>query len=108
MKVKWLDPAPLRAALEEMTRKETAQNDPGARSAWSEARALLATAIANAENPDLSNGVDPETFGQMCNPPVTADAVRKRARRHQWIEKGIATKSKGELVIFPEKAVSAA
>lgn len=108
MKIKWLDPAPLRAALEEMTRKEAAQNDPGARSAWGEARAILDTALADAANPELASGVDPETFGSMCDPPITADAVRKRVRRQGWIEKGIAEKRKGDIYIFPKKAETAA
>lgn len=107
MRIELLHDAPIRAALEEITEKEGAQSDATARAAWGEARAILDAAIARAANPELKDGVDPETFGKLLNPPITAQGVRKRAHRQGWFENGAAVKRGGKLIIFPDKVSQA-
>lgn len=104
MKIELIDAAPIRAALETITAKEGAQSDATARNAWGEARAILDAAIARAENPEFKDGgLDPETYGKLLDPPISAQGVRKRAHRWGWLETGAAEKRGGKLIIFPEK-----
>lgn len=103
MKIEFLEAAPVRRALDEISALENAQREPSVRQAFADARAILDTAITRAANPELIDGIDIQTYAELNN--LTYDGARKQVRR-KLIATGAAEKRGGRYVIFVDRIAS--